>query len=163
MLPVRAILFAVLDILGIPIIQKHLTHFASLSDLVMCETASSPKNTHLLGVQVPEFSHSSFELVGKEISTGHPHLTDICSPACFFDTLHVISCSLPVPPAWLDFLSGTHKKVERSKWVCWLWGGFGFAQVPEAVVQILTVNSSRGEAVCQNSQLCILGCYTATR
>lgn len=38
MLPVRTILFAILDILGIPIIQKHLTHFAPLSDLVLCDS-----------------------------------------------------------------------------------------------------------------------------
>lgn len=29
--------FAILDILGVPIIQKPLAHFASLSDLVLCD------------------------------------------------------------------------------------------------------------------------------
>lgn len=38
MLPVRTMLFAILDILGIAIIQKPLTHFAPLSDLFLCDS-----------------------------------------------------------------------------------------------------------------------------
>lgn len=30
------------------------------------------------------------------------------------------------------------------------------------VVKIVTLNSSCGEAACQNPQLCFLGCYTET-